>query len=107
MDKIRIVFLTVLLSGCISFTSSYDNYVSIINGEIGVDIKNVPRHWSEQEKTSGFVGIQNLPNGNIAIGYLIARKTCPTWFEYDPGTEIIVRWWTTAKNPKKDCGINA
>ncbi len=93
------VFLPASLASCaVSCTEPHEMYKQSMSSNVGRSIEKV-RMWLDNTPER-LVGSRNLQNGNIENEYRY-RRSCRTFFEFDPNTRIIVRW--RFEGLKEDC----
>jgi hypothetical protein len=100
------ILLPLLVVGCISFVSPYQNFQDIIRAHIGSRIDDPDLLHANFFNPADLVKIVRLPNGHDEYYYKLyyrRRDTCREINEVDPTTRIIVnaRWEGT----EEDCGI--
>ena len=92
---VLIVLLSAIVLGC-ACGPSHSAFLAQANTMIG---KPIPLSWKHNNSDSPyFRGDKLLSNGNREIGWLYTwgyryrKGECRRYYEYDPKTDIIVRW---------------
>lgn len=83
----RVIVLLAFLTACGTTQSSHQNFLNIMNGQVGRSIDE----RSGWRSVDGRVSSKVLPNGNIEEGYT-QRGVCRYFFEISQTTRKIVSW---------------
>jgi hypothetical protein len=92
--------LILLVAGCMSSLSAHQNFLLLMDHNIGSSIDSPRLAGSALEKY--LIESKQLPNGNTENEYL-ERRSCRIFFEFDSDTRIIVAW--RYRGDPADCGI--
>lgn len=99
MRVLSTVLPVVLVVGCISGCACEPNHPAFIAQEGSMVGKPVPTRWLLAKPNElGFLGVNSLSSGNIEIGWIhgwgsrYRNGECRVYYEYNPKTNIIVRW---------------
>ena len=92
--------LAALFSGCMSSLTPHENFISLMNHNVGDSIDD-PRVVGSAEPKY-LLESKSLPNGNIENTYQ-GRGSCRIFFEYNPQTRIIVAF--RFEGTEQDCEI--
>jgi len=89
-----VIFITMhLLSGCMivdglagNIHSPHQTFLIFYGGYVGKPVRELSYGWPQP------ISVKQLPNGSIEREYWLRKGACRFFYEYDPNTEIIIRW---------------